>query len=151
MSFTINHNYGKEKALKMVKKAISGKFAIIKDNGYELKAGAPTAPVTIEVLDSEVTVSGKVMSKMFVDGIGNEIKLFFEENQGENNNTVNNNNSGNSNGSGCSLQEYFEYQEKGIKIIKSYKELLDSNIISEDEFNEKKNEILNFIKGIMEK
>ena len=79
MEFVINHNYPKDKALTMVKKALSGKFAIIKDDGFTLKAGAPTAPATIVVAEEKVTVSGGIISKLFVDSIGNEIKLYFEE------------------------------------------------------------------------
>ena len=166
MGFIINHNYSKDKALTMVKKAISGKFAIIKDGGFTLKAGAPTAPATIEVTDETVTVSGGIISKLFVDSIGNEIKMYFEEKQEEaNNNAPTNANAGatpnanavatpNANAGTTpsveyTLQDYFAYQEKAIQIIKSYKDLLDNNIITQDEYNEKKAEILNFIKGIM--
>ena len=164
MDFIINHNYPKDKALTMVKKAISGKFAIIKDGGFTLKAGAPTAPATIEVDDGKVTVSGGILSKMFVDGIGNEIKMYFEEKQEEANTNAPTNastaqntnavatpnaNAGATPSVEYTLQDYFDYQERAIKIIKSYKDLLDNNIITENEFNEKKAEILNFIKGIM--
>ena len=158
MEFIIKHNYPKDKALTMVKKALSGKFAIIKDGGFTLKAGAPTAPATIEVADEKITVSGGILSKLFVDGIGNEIKLYFEENQEEaNNNAPTNASAGTAQNTNAdatpnveyTLKDYFDYQERGIQIIKSYKDLLDNNIITEDEFNQKKAEILNFIKGIM--
>ena len=153
MAFVINHNYPKDKALTMVKKALSGKFGIIKDNGYTLKAGAPMNPATIEVTDSEISVSGGALAKLFVDSIGSEIKLYFEEKQEEksveNNSAPAKDKPSTSNSGGYTLQEYFDYQERGIGIIKSYKELLDANIITEEEFNDKKAEILNFIKGIM--
>lgn len=176
MEKIIEHNFGKEESIRLAKKAMSGKFAIIKDEGDVLKAGAPTAPVKIEFFDSKIVLSGKILSNLFVTGIANEIELFFDEyknNNSQANNVSNNDkristeestkeesvdksvdnqvkdNSPKSNNS-YSLKEYFDYQEKGIAIIKSYKELLDSDIITQEEFNEKKTEILNFIKGIME-
>ena len=147
MAYVIEHKYPKDKALTMVKKAISGKFAIIKDNGFTLKAGAPTSPVTIEITDTNVTVSGGAMAKLFIDPVGSEIKLYFEENK--NNAPTGGNAGGNAGGAGggCSTQEYFNYQEKGISILKSYKDLLDSGIISEEEFNAKKAEVMDLMRG----
>ena len=45
--------------------------------------------------------------------------------------------------------EYLEYQNKAIAIIKQYKELFDNNILTEEEFKAKKEDLLNFINGMM--
>ena len=155
MAFVVNHNHPKDKALAMVKKALAGKFAIVKDEGLILKAGAPMHPVTIEIAEGTITVSGGAMAKMFIDPIGLEIKSYFDEHQDEGgaapaaDAAPQASGGAAPKGAGYTLQEYFDYQEKGISIIKSYKELLDSDIITKEEFDEKKAEILNFIKGIM--
>lgn len=151
MKKIINYNFDKNSAIRLVKKAISGKFAILKDDGNTLKVGAPMMTATIKIDDNTITIEGSGAGGAVASTCATEIEMAVEEYQEKNSSTTNKdpNTTTNTTVDKTTIEEYFSYQEKGINIIRSYKHLLDENIISEEEFNEKKAEVLNFIKGIM--
>ena len=43
---------------------------------------------------------------------------------------------------------YLEYQTKAIALLKQYKELYDNEVLTKEEFEAKKADILNFINGM---
>ena len=166
MEKVINYSFDKQTAIRLVKKAISGKAAILKDNGDVLKVGAPMMTATITISDNTITVSGSLAGAMIANTCASEIEMAVEEYQANHPNsnsapqptpapqpapqsTPATNGTTSATSTEHTLQEYFDYQERAIGIMKSYKDLLDNNIITQEEFDAKKSEILNFIRGIM--
>ena len=158
-SRTISFNFDKKKAITLVKKAISGKAAIVKDNGDFLKVGTPPfmmADITIK--DNEIEVAYKGSGGLIGETCASEIEMAVQEYQ-------------ESLGGGqeaapqaapqaapaqqqskaLSPDDYLEYQNKAIALLKQYKELYDNEILSKEEFEAKKADLLNFINGMTKK
>ena len=155
MQKTINHHLGKTQAIKLVKKAISGKFAIMKDAGDTLKVGAPMMTATIVITDTTIDVSGGGPAGPVASTCASEIEMAVQEAE--------------ENQAGQPAQQaqaapaqapasapaprmnpdsYLEYQTKAIALLKQYKELYDNEVLTKEEFEAKKADILNFINGM---
>ena len=159
-SRTINFDFDKKKAITLVKKAISGKMAIVKDNGDFLKVGTPPfmmADITIK--DNVIEVAYKGSGGLIGETAASEIEMAVQEYQ-------------ESLGGGqeaapqaaqsqaeqpqkqskeLSPDDYLEYQTKAIALLKQYKELYDNEILTKEEFEAKKADLLNFINGMTKK
>lgn len=133
MQKTIEHNIEKSKAIRLVKKAISGKFAITKDGGDTLKVGAPMMNATIVITDKTIDISGGGAAGAVASTCASEIEIAVQEYQ-------ENQSGGSSNGGGAALS--MEDQLKAAEAIKQFKELADAGIITQEEFEAKKKEIL---------
>ena len=156
MQKTINHHLGKTQAIKLVKKAISGKFAIMKDAGDTLKVGAPMMTATIVITDTTIDVSGGGPAGPVASTCASEIEMAVQE--------AEDNQAGQptqqaaqpqaqpaSNAKALTPEEYLEYQTKAIALLKQYKELFDNEVLTKEEFEAKKADILNFINGMTSK
>lgn len=152
MQKSIKHNLDKKQALLLVKKAISGKIAIMKDEGDTIKIGAPMMTATVTVTDSTFEVSGKLTAEAIAQTAATEIEMALE----------NLNNGGDSNPGSASVpsqgqrksisaDEYLEYQNKTIALLKQYKDLYDAKVLTDEEFETKKEDLLNFINGMTHK
>ena len=49
----------------------------------------------------------------------------------------------------ATLTEYYDYQKQGCEILVKIKELFDKGIITEEEYNNKKEEIISFMNGVI--
>lgn len=156
MNKIINYNFDKKKAIVLCKKAISGKVAILKDDGDVLKVGAPMMTASIVIGDNTIEISGKGPGATIANTCASEIEMAVEEYQESH--------SGQTpapetfapapnqapQGKGTiTADEYLEYQNKIIPLLKQYKELFDTGILTEEEFQRKKEDLLNFINGMM--
>ena len=155
MNKIINYNFDKKKAIALCKKAISGKFAIAKDGGDVLKVGAPMMTATIIIKDNTIEVSGKGPGATVANTCASEIEMAVEEYQeSHSTNPAPETSAPVPNqapqGKGTiTVDEYFEYSNKIIALLKQYKDLVDSGILTEEEFQTKKEDLLNFINGMM--
>lgn len=147
MEKVINHNLGKEAAIKLVKKAASQHFALMNDNGAIMKFGAPMMTATVKVTDTTIEVSGKGAGSPVGNTIASDIEAALENNE-QSNTLSNQQQSAPKQASKISCEEYLEYQSKAISLIKQYKELFEEGILTEEEFKAKKEDILNFINGM---
>ena len=126
--FTID----KQKALKIAKKAATSKFAMMKDNGFTFKVGSPMMTATVEVMDGVIYVSGIGPGIPVANTVYNEIQSAIEEAQEQP-----------SNGSGANTNTVsIDDQKKIVALLKEYKELLDMGVITQEEFDAKKKELL---------
>ena len=138
MQKTIEHSIEKSKAIRLVKKAISGKFAITKDGGDTLKVGAPMMTATIVITDKTIDISGGGAAGAVASTCASEIEIAVQEYQ-------ENQSGGSSNGGGAALS--MEDQLKAVEAIKQFKELADAGIITQEEFEAKKKELLSASSG----
>ena len=156
MQKTINHHLGKTQAIKLVKKAISGKFAIMKDAGDTLKVGAPMMTATIVITDTTIDVSGGGPAGPVASTCASEIEMAVQEAE-ENQASQPTQQAAQpqaqpaSNAKALTPEEYLEYQTKAIALLKQYKELFDNEVLTKEEFEAKKADILNFINGMTSK
>ena len=65
----------KDKAILEVKRAISGKIAILKDRGNELVVGAPMMTATISFGDGYVETKAALVGKVVVGTVDTAIEL----------------------------------------------------------------------------
>lgn len=156
MNKIINYNFDKKKAIALCKKAISGKFAIVKDGGDVLKVGAPMMTATIIIKDNTIEVSGKGPGATVANTCASEIEMAVEEYQesysGQTPASETSAPAPNQDPQGkrtITVDEYFEYSNKIITLLKQYKDLFDSGTLTEEEFQTKKEDLLNFINGMM--
>ncbi len=156
MSKIINYNFDKKEAIVLCKKALSGKCGILKDNGDVLKVGMPMMPSTIIIGDNTIEVKGKLFAAQVANACACEIEMAVEEYQKSHSgqtptletSTPAPNQSMQGKGT-ITADEYLEYQNKTITLLKQYKDLYDSGILTEEEFQAKKDDLLNFINGMM--
>lgn len=158
MEKVFEHNLGKDKALKLAKRAASGKFAIMKDEGYTFKVGAPMMTATITVTDTTITVSGGGAGGPVAQTIAGEIEMALEDANEKASASAPAAQSASaapqqqsapaSEKQAASPLEYLDYQSKSIELLKQYKELFDSGILTEEEYNTQKSDILNFLRGM---
>ena len=128
----IKFSIPKEKAIKIAKKAATSKFAMMEDNGAVFKVGAPMMKATVEVGDGVIYVSGKGAAGPIANTIYGLIEDAIEEAQ----------NSNSSPAQQAAPQMNVEDQIKIVEAIKGFKELLDAGIITQEEFESKKKELL---------
>ena len=163
MDRTINYNFDKKQAITLCKKAISGKMAIVKDGGDQLKCGTPPfMTFNIVIDDSTIHVFGGGAGAMLGETAASEIEMAVEEYQQSHGGAqaapqaapqaaaqaapAQQNQS-----KALSPEDYLEYQNKAIALLKQYKELYDNEILSKEEFEAKKADVLNFINGMTKK
>lgn len=125
----IKHNLSIEDAMDLVREALNGKIGILSTKENVFKVGSPMMAAKITVTDSEITIEGKLFAKPIANTCESSISLALKKNG----KTSSSNNSGDS-----SLNE----QIKTAELLKSIKELYDLGIISEDEYNSKRNELI---------
>ena len=142
MKKEIPFNIDKQKALKIIKKAATQKFAIVSDNGFTFKIGSPGMTATIEVLDNMVSISASGFGTTIGNTAVSDIESALEDAGNESNSSTEKSTSAEteSNVSKASLDDHF----KIIEILKAYKELLDSGVLTQEEFDAKKTELLNY-------
>ena len=133
----IKYSIDKEKAIKIAKKAASGKFAILKDNGASFKAGSPGMTALVEVEDGVIYVSGGWLGGPIANTIYTEICNAIDE-ANESSNSTNASNQSSVNKQDLNIDTQLKVAEALIK----FKQLFDSGIITEEEFNNKKKELL---------
>ena len=161
-SRTISFNFDKKKAITLVKKAISGKAAIVKDNGDFLKVGTPPfmmADITIK--DNEIEVAYKGSGGLIGETCASEIEMAVQEYQESLGGAQESRapqaaqpqptQQQASQSKELSPEDYLEYQNKAIALLKQYKELYDNEILTKEEFEAKKADLLNFINGMTRK
>lgn len=133
----LRHNLSIDDAFELVKDAINGKFAVLSEKDNYLKVGSPMMTATIIVTESEISVSGKGAGKIVANtcesSISSALKKYCKVQSNENNKNISNNN------------ENLDVQIKTAKLLKSIKELYDLGIMSEDEYNQKKESLLKII------
>ena len=153
----INHNLGKKDACTLVKKCISGKMAVVKDSDGYLKLGTPPfMTFEVNVTDTTIEVKSKGLGDPLAQTCVTEVEMALEERNSSSSPSSAPTSSAPSSGTTkrddlIGPDEYLEYQKKTIELLKQYKELLDNDIISQQEFNEKKEDLLNFISGMTQK
>ena len=136
IKFTID----KQKALKIAKKAATEKFAMVKDEGFVFKVGTPSVPpmlATVEVTDGVIYVSGKGLGGPIAKTIYQYISDAIDDAQSQP--EPSNSNSQQASSQTLSIDD----QLKIVEALKGYKELLDAGIITQEEFDVKKGELLN--------
>lgn len=158
MEKKISFNFDKKKAITLVKKGISGKMAIIKDGGDTLKVGTPPfMMVNIKVTDDTIEIAASGAGAMLGETAASEIAMLVEE--------ENEKQGGQpqaqaqpaaaapqqSQKKALSPEDYLQYQERAIALLKQYKDLYDSQVLTEEEFASKKQDVLNFINGMTKK
>lgn len=127
MEKTIEYNFDKKIATRLIKKAISGKFAIVKDTENLIKVGTPPFMVAqITINDKNVVVSGSGAASPVASTCATEIQTSFEEYKESGGNSKNNV----SNGS--QLSQIIEV----VNLLKGYKELFDLQLIDQNTFEE---------------
>ena len=134
----VTFSIDKQKALKIAKKAVTAKFAIVKDDGFTFKVGAPMMTATIEVGDGVITISGGGPGATIANTAYEEINNAFEEMQEQEQAAPVNSAPAASQPKPFSIDD----QLKIVEVLKAFKELLDSGIITEEEFTRKKTELL---------
>lgn len=152
MDKVIEYSFDKKKAIQLVKKAVSGKFAIMKDDGDVLKVGAPMMTAVIKITDKTIEVSGKGAAGPVAQTCASEIEMAVEEYQeqhaGGNAAPAPNSAQPVAPASQPTPEAYLEYKTKAIGLLKQFKELFDAGILSEEEFKAQKADLLNFINGM---
>ena len=133
----IKFSIPKEKALKIAKKAASSKFAIMKDSGFVFKVGAPMMTATVEVEDGVIYVSG---ASTVAPTVFNTISDAIEEEE---------NAGGKSDQhqvapANASQGTFADDQFKVAFAIKTFGELQEKGIITEEEFKKKLDLLLKF-------
>jgi len=123
----IKFSIDKKKALRVAKKTASAKFAIMKDNGDTFSVGAPGMTATIEVGNGIIKVSGK---DTIVNTVYNDLCFAFEDIEEE------------ANKANSQPSHSADDELKIVEAIRQFKELLDDGIITEEEFEAKKKELL---------
>ena len=157
----IEFHIPKEQAIKIAKKAIGKQIAIQKDDGDYFEAGVKKVPfnpgmlVTIKVNDDHYALNKKGLGNQLVDQAAFLIKEALEEAGSATQSSAP--------AAGASSTEvpkskvitdpdkYLAYQERVVHLLKLYKELLSEEIINEEEFVAKKEELLNFPHGMAKK
>lgn len=137
----IKFSIDKQKALKIAKKAATLKFGMVKDEGFTFKVGTPSVPpmiAVVEVSDGVIFISGKGFGSTIANTIFGEISNAIEEAQENSNSNSSASNASQQSSSALSAEE----QLKIVEALKGYKDLLDSGIITQEEFDAKKKELL---------
>lgn len=133
--FTID----KQKALKIAKKAATEKFAMVKDEGFVFKVGTPSVPpmiAVVEVTDGKIFISGKGFGATIAKTIFQYISDAIDDAQSQS--EPSNAGATQTAPQGLSIDD----QLKIVEALKGYKELLDAGIITQEEFDTKKEELL---------
>lgn len=157
MEKKIAYNFDKKRAITLVKKAISGKMAIIKDGGDTLKVGTPPfMMVNIKITDNEIEVSAGGAGAMLGETAASEIDMLVEEEQSKQAEQPQAQPQQGaapqqSQKKALSPEDYLQYQERAIALLKQYKDLYDAQVLTEEEFANKKQDVLNFINGMTKK
>ena len=154
MEKVFEHSLGKDKAIKLCKKAISGKMAILSTENPFKVGTPPLMTALIEVTDTTITIKSKSMGDMIGQTAANEIAMALDDLQEQN---VNQNvsvptqpqNNLTNNSKTLTHEQYLKYQHEAIALLKEYKTLVDGEIITQEDFDKKKEDILNFINGVM--
>lgn len=150
MEKIINHSLGTEKAIKLCKKALSGKMAILSTENPFKVGTPPMMTALIEVTDTTISIKAKGFGEMIAETAANEIELAIsdlnESNDGE---QPNSNNAPTSSSGTITAEQYLEYQQKAVELLKQFKSLLDGGVLTAEEFETKKADLLNFINGMM--
>lgn len=137
----IKFSIDKQKALKIAKKAATEKVAMVKDEGFIFKVGTPSVPpmiAVVEVTDGVIYVSGKGFGATIAQTVYQLISQAIEEAQENSNSNSSASNASQQSSSALSAEE----QLKIVEALKGYKDLLDSGIITQEEFDAKKKELL---------
>ncbi len=151
MGSTVNFSFDKATAMKLARKAISSKMAVLSVSDSLIKAGTPPLMVVkLKFSDNSVEFSG---SKVLLGAAKNAVELEFDEHSGQNNASASSqqvakNPNQFQDNQAVDPAKYLEYQEKTIQLLKQYKNLLDENVLSQEEYELKKEELLNFLKGV---
>ena len=133
----------KKQALLLVKKAVSSKFGILKDDGYTLKVGAPMMTATITITDKKIIVDGSGAGKIVAETCYLAIKTEIEMTE---TNTSSNNSQGNTVSE--STISPLDEELKITQLLIQYKKMLDEDIIDEEFYNQKKESLLKMIKEL---
>ena len=138
----VNFTIDKQKALKIAKKAATEKFAMMKDEGFTFKVGAPMMTATVEVGDGKITVTGGGPGATVAETVYQCINSAFEDlEESQSAGAAPSNNVGAQ--PQVQVRAFsIDDQLKIVEVLKAFKELLDSGIITEEEFNKKKTELL---------
>ena len=82
MATVINYNFDKKKAIQICKKEVSGKFAIIKDEGDFLKVGTPPFMMAnITIKDNTIEIDGSGLGAPIASTCASSIQVAVEEYQ----------------------------------------------------------------------
>ena len=154
MAEVVKFSFDKATAMKLARKAISNKMAILSVNDSIIKAGTPPLMVVkLTFSDHSVEFSG---SPMLLGTAKSAIELEYEDYcsggsapapaaQDQATHAVD------PAPQAIDPEKYLEYQDKVIELLKKYKDLLKDEIISQEEYDAKKAELLNFMKGMARK
>ena len=128
-------------AIKLVKKALNGKMAILGEKDGVVKAGTPPMmTIEITVKNGEISVKSKSpLGKPLVGTAESAIELTVDEYKEANAGSNNQRNAGANSNNSLDL----DAQKKKIELLREYKQLLDDGIITDEEFASKKEELLN--------
>ena len=79
MEKVFEHSLGKDKAIKLCKKAISGKMAILSTENPFKVGTPPLMTALIEVTDTTITIKSKSMGDMIGQTAANEIAMALDD------------------------------------------------------------------------
>ena len=128
----IRFSISKEKAIKVAKKAASSKLAITNDDGAAFTVGAPSMKALVEVGEGVIRIYDIGVTASTADTIYELIEKAIEEAQDHDYDLA----------SRTVARINVDDQLKIVDAIKGFKELLDAGIISQEEFDYKKKELL---------
>ena len=139
----IDHNLNLDDAFDLVETAISGKIGILSKKGNVLKVGAPILSATISISPTKIEISG---AKPIASTAESEIqRLLRKKKQDAERDFITN--SAHSKKHDASMNIMTE--KDCLFILKSYKEIYDLGLISEDLFKKAKEKYLILLENFL--